>query len=75
MAAEIGFGSTDGERFSKGVALVGDGYYCRFTDFKYFTNHMSRCRKCHQLDNCNDDLFCQSCIKEMDEKMNNWRKK
>lgn len=31
----VEFGSTDGIRFDKSIALVGDGYYCNFKGFEF----------------------------------------
>lgn len=31
----VSFGAIDAERFDKGIALVGDGYYCNFKGFEF----------------------------------------
>lgn len=31
----VSFGATDGIRFEKSIALVGDSYYCNFKGFEY----------------------------------------
>ena len=35
LFASVSFGSTDSERFEKGIALRGDGYYCNFEGFEH----------------------------------------
>lgn len=37
----VSFGSIDAFRFDKGIALVGDGYYCNFKGFEEITDFRS----------------------------------
>lgn len=37
----VSFGATNATRFEKGIALVGDAYYCNFKGFEYFKDMSS----------------------------------
>lgn len=38
--ASVSIGSTDGERFNKSLALVGDGYYAKYTGLEYISKEI-----------------------------------
>ncbi|MBR5662779.1 MAG: hypothetical protein IKX00_03915 [Bacilli bacterium] len=40
--AAVGIGSTDGERFNKGLALIGDGYYANFKGLEYLSKELPK---------------------------------
>lgn len=40
--ASVSIGSTDGERFNKSLALIGDGYYAKYTGIEYISKEMPK---------------------------------